>query len=145
MVDVGGMHDSSNIHDDQKNEMQSELVNKLVNENVKLCYEIRDHLLRGRLNQFAKCLDQAWLLKRQFSKKISNNNIDNIYSSAKKNGALGGKLLGAGGGGYFLFYVPPINRHKFLNFVENGRNISLQKFKFEDEGLQSWTTRTSYK
>jgi D-glycero-alpha-D-manno-heptose-7-phosphate kinase len=58
---------------------------------------------------------------------------------------LGGKLLGAGGGGYFLFYVPPINRHKFLNFVENCRNISLQKFKFEDEGLQSWTTRTSYK
>ena len=145
LVDVGGMHDSSNIHDDQKNEMQSELVNKLVNENVKLCYEIRDHLLRGRLNQFAKCLDQAWLLKRQFSKKISNKNIDNIYSSAKKNGALGGKLLGAGGGGYFLFYVPPINRHKFLNFVENCRNISLQKFKFEDEGLQSWTTRTSYK
>lgn len=141
LVDVGGKHNSSDIHDHQKDSMKSELVTELVKKNVSLCYEIRDYLLRGRLNDFATSLDKAWKYKRKFSKKISNKKIDAIYNSAIKNGAVGGKLLGAGGGGYFLFYVPPQNRNQFMNYVNKEGSISLQNFNFVDEGMKSWSTR----
>ena len=66
---------------------------------------MKDNLLRGHLKSFGESLDTAWKLKRQFSNKISNSTIDKVYDYAIKSGALGGKLLGAGGGGFFLFYV----------------------------------------
>jgi len=144
LVDVGGKHNSSDIHDDQKDAMKSKSVTELVKKNVTLCYEIKDHLLRGRLNDFAQSLDQAWNYKRKFSNKISNKKIDKIYNSAIKNGAIGGKLLGAGGGGYFLFYVPPKNRHKFISYINQEDAITLQNFNFVDEGMNSWSTRANY-
>ncbi len=59
----------------------------------------------GNLNDFGKLLHESWLEKKRLSSSISNSSIDGIYNRAFKNGALGGKLLGAGGGGFFLFYV----------------------------------------
>jgi len=59
----------------------------------------------GDLNEFGKLLDYAWKLKRSISDRISTNCIDYIYSTAIKAGAIGGKLLGAGGGGFFVFFV----------------------------------------
>ena len=60
----------------------------------------------GNLDEFGRLLDQAWKLKRGIGKKVSTDTLDEIYRVAKDNGALGGKLLGAGGGGFFAFYVP---------------------------------------
>ena len=58
------------------------------------------------LDSFGELLHESWIEKKSLSSVISNSSIDNIYNDAIKNGALGGKLLGAGGGGFFLFYVP---------------------------------------
>ena len=69
--------------------------------------------------------------KKRLSKNISNSSVDNIYKLAIKNGALGGKILGAGGGGFFLFYVPSEIKKKFLKKMDFLLNID---FKFENEG-----------
>ena len=107
---------------------------------MNLSYKIRNQLLRGNLNSFGKSLDEAWHLKKLLSDKISNNFIDEIYLGSKAHGALGGKLLGAGGGGFFLFYVPPFKKHSLINFLES-LNLEVRQFRFESQGLTSWKVR----
>ena len=128
------------IHKDQKDSMQSEEVQFKVKEAVDLCYLMKDKLLRGHLKSFGKSLDTAWQLKRQFSNKISNSSIDEVYDYAIKSGAIGGKLLGAGGGGYFLFYVEPLNKYSFIKKM-NERKMYPTKLSFESNGMRSWSTR----
>lgn len=140
---TGTTHDSGNIHDDQKKQTENTDVKERISSNVELTYEMRNHLLRGRLNEFGRCLDKAWKLKRSFSSKISNPWLDEIYEGAIQNGALGGKLLGAGGGGYFLFYVSSFNRHRLMNWIKE-RGLYHTPFIFEEQGLQSWTVREKY-
>jgi D-glycero-alpha-D-manno-heptose-7-phosphate kinase len=103
---------------------------------------MRNYLLRGRLLQFGQALDKAWQFKRQFSDKISTSRLDNIYAQAKENGAIGGKLLGAGGGGFFLFYAPPFRKHELITRLE-ASGLKIRPFRFEPQGLQAWTVRTS--
>ncbi len=66
---------------------------------------MKSSLLQGKIGDFGELLGQAWEAKKKFSSKISNKFLDDIYNYAIKNGAAGGKLLGAGDGGYFLFFV----------------------------------------
>src|SRR5208282_5355146 len=63
------------------------------------------------LDDFGRLLHEGWKIKKTLSQKISNTDIDEIYEAGLRAGALGGKLLGAGGGGFMLFYVPPERRH----------------------------------
>ena len=137
---TGTTHDSGNIHNDQKEQTRNEDVKDRIQSNVDLSYEIRNHLLRGRLNDFGHCLHKAWQLKRSFSSKISTPWLDEIYDGAIQNGAIGGKLLGAGGGGFFLFYVPSFERHTLINWIKS-KGLFVTPFIFENNGLQSWTVR----
>ena len=82
-------------------------------------------------NDFGRLLDHTWRLKRNTGGKISNSFIDDIYDKGIKAGALGGKLLGAGGGGFILFYVEPDKRQNVLNALDNLMNVP---FNFENEG-----------
>ena len=95
-------------------------------------------LTSGDLRDFGKTLDIAWKLKRNFSTKTTNEYIDCLYDKAIKSGALGGKILGAGGGGCILFYVEPDKQDYFkkqfsdlvnidFNFENKGTNILLEK------------------
>ena len=59
-----------------------------------------------------------------------------------ENGALGGKLLGAGGGGFFIFYVPPFNRHTLIAYLKS-KDLTIQPFRFESDGLKTWKSRES--
>ena len=140
LCDTGTPHDSGDIHQDQRLQMQQEDIRQKVQSNVELTYRMRNHLLRGRLLQFGQSLHEAWQFKRQFSDKISNARLDKIYEDALDQGAVGGKLLGAGGGGFFLFYVPPFRKHDLIQNLEaNGLNI--RPFRFEQEGLRAWSAR----
>lgn len=140
LCNTGIAHHSGDIHDDQKETMTSEAVKELVDTNVKLTYKIRNHLFRGNLQKFGECLDSAWQLKRNFSKMISNKHLDDIYNGALANGATGGKLLGAGGGGYFIFYVSPFQKFALLDYLKS-KKLKIQKFRFDNEGLKTWTSR----
>lgn len=140
LCDTGTTHESGDIHEHQRQKMQQEDVHRLVRNNVELSYRIRNLLLRGRLLEFGRALDEAWQSKRGISSKISSPHLDAIYESATQNGALGGKLLGAGGGGFFIFYVPPFHKHCLLAHLE-ASGLKVRPFRFEQEGLRAWTVR----
>lgn len=140
LCDTGLAHQSGNIHDDQKETMQSSDIKALVKKNVELTFEIRNHLFRGRLDEIGSCLDRAWKLKRNFGNMISNKNIDKIYKGALENGATGGKLLGAGGGGYFIFHTSTFKKQKLVQYLKSN-NLQIHTFNFDNNGLQAWSVR----
>ena len=83
------------------------------------------------VDEFGKLLDHTWRLKRQTGSRITTNEIDGLYERALNAGALGGKLLGAGGGGFLLFYVPEERQSDFLSEFEGLLRVP---FEFEDSG-----------
>ncbi|MEK7155080.1 MAG: GHMP kinase [Patescibacteria group bacterium] len=68
--------------------------------------EARELLIKGKIDQLGKLLDQGWQLKRQLASRISDPEIDKLYAAAKRAGAIGGKISGAGGGGFLTLFVP---------------------------------------
>ena len=85
------------------------------------------------LDDFGRMLDHTWKLKRQTGAAVSTNSIDELYSQGISAGALGGKLLGAGGGGFLVFYVTPDRQHTVSKAMEGLLHIP---FKFEDGGTR---------
>lgn len=85
------------------------------------------------LNEFGKLLDTTWRLKRGTGSKVSNGSIDELYDVAIKSGALGGKLLGAGGGGFFLFYCEKEKQPTLIKALEK---LMIVPFNFESGGAQ---------
>ena len=134
-------HGKNNIHDNQKKNTLKKAITKNIKINVDLVYKMKKCLLKGELKNFGNLLDRAWNYKKSFSPYISNSYLDDIYTDALKNGSLGGKLLGAGGGGYFLFYTNYENRNKLINWINSKEYLSYTPFEFTDTGLYSWTLR----
>lgn len=123
---------------------QSELRSKIETSKVTLAafeqlkniaIQVRRKLEAGELDSFGKLLNEAWEQKRRSSGKISNVFIDKIYELARRNGALGGKLLGAGGGGYLLFYCSNKSRPGLIESMKKFKLIP-EPFKFDMEGVQ---------
>jgi len=91
-------------------------------------------LQKGKsLESFGKLLNESWRLKRSLTNKISNSTIDQIYSTGIKAGAIGGKLLGAGGGGFMLFFAPPEKHQHIKNKLRKFLHVP---FKIEYSGSQ---------
>ncbi len=91
----------------------------------------KKYLSKGKLDDFGYLLHESWIKKKELSKHISSNFIDDIYNKGLKNGALGGKILGAGGGGFLLFYVD----EKLINkFKKSLNNFTIIPFNFENKG-----------
>jgi D-glycero-alpha-D-manno-heptose-7-phosphate kinase len=93
----------------------------------------KDLINKRDYNSFGLLLNEGWKIKKQLDKSISNNFLDDIYSKAINHGALGGKILGAGAGGFFLFYVPSEKKKYFLGKMNFLTHIP---FQFEDSGSQ---------
>jgi D-glycero-alpha-D-manno-heptose-7-phosphate kinase len=83
------------------------------------------------LNTFGELLHESWMLKRNLSRSVSNSDLDNMYEAARRAGAIGGKLCGAGGGGFFLFFVPPECREQVAIAL---KHLLLVPFNFETLG-----------
>ena len=137
---TGKNHFSGAIHKDIKKRLDSNKDRKFAEESKQIAHQMKSRLLQGRLDDFGELLGKAWDAKKKFSKKISNKDLDTIYKYAIDNGALGGKLLGAGDGGYFLFYVPTRNKIKFIESIKR-KKLFIEPFTFDDEGLRSWVTK----
>ena len=119
-------------------EIAKSYVDKLDNSKKNYIFEITQLvkeaeivLKSGNLDEFGKLLHESWILKKQLSKSISTSHIAVIYNMAIQNGAIGGKLLGAGGGGFLLFYVPHKYQKKLIKKLEKLITIP---FKFSSEG-----------
>lgn len=82
----------------------------LIRRMVSLAWQLRDELNNGNIHALGEVMDEGWRLKREIHSGISNGEIDNLYTAAIRAGAVGGKLLGAGGGGFMTFFAPP-ERH----------------------------------
>ena len=90
-------------------------------------------LMSGNIDDFGKLLNSSWTLKKKLSVSISNRQIDDLYNQAINNGALGGKLLGAGGGGFLLMYMKKKYRENFFKRYPKIINIP---FKFSNVGTE---------
>lgn len=114
---------------DQMDEKRLELfrIRELVEEGISI--------LSGKddLDRFGALLDESWKLKRTLSSKVSTSVIDEIYEEARRAGAIGGKLLGAGGGGFMLIFARPEDQ---LSIVERLKQLLLVPFRFERNGSQ---------
>jgi len=102
-----------------------------------LAIDMKNALLRRKLDDFGDLLHCAWQAKKQMSSKISNPVIDELYEVARKHGALGGKITGAGGGGYILFYCCFERKHKVAEAMRD-MGAAPVDFAFEANGLQTW-------
>ena len=100
--------------------------------------QMKEALLTGNLNKIGEILDHSWHYKKQMAKGISNEQIDEIYTEAIKSGATGGKISGAGGGGFMFFYCPANSRHKVLEALEHFGG-KIKRYEFTNKGLTTWT------
>ena len=97
-------------------------------------YHIKEALEVGDLKRFGSLLDQAWNSKKKMSPEISNDYLDRIYEIARQNGALGGKIAGAGGGGYFMFYCEEEKQENLKNAMASEK-LAFLDFNFSDKGV----------
>ena len=139
---VGGSHFSSEIQDEvlkgyefeKKSYMDAMQDLKNVAHSMKSIIESND---QNRLSKFGELLHQGWLAKKSLSSKISNKNIEKFYLTSRKLGVLGGKLLGAGGGGHLLLFSDPSKKYEIIKELENigGKIIN---FHFNPKGFEVW-------
>lgn len=132
---VGGSHFSGDLHSNQEKnfiENEGEMAKQL--EGLKsLAVKIKDCLLLNDLETIGKLLNESWVSKKQLNQNISNTNIDRLYEIGIKNGAYGGRLLGAGGGGYLLFFNSPKMRNQLKRALES-EGGEVINFNFEFNG-----------
>ena len=104
--------------------------------------EMKNALLQKKFIEFGELLHLAWKNKKKMSKRITNPQIEEMYKVARKNGAIGGKISGAGGGGYMLLYCQFEKKHKVARELKK-MGGTITDFRFDPHGLQTW--RVGYK
>lgn len=102
-----------------------------------IAVDLKNALLQDRLNDFGALLHEAWMNKKKMATQVSDPNIDELYETALKHGALGGKISGAGGGGYMFFYCKSNKKHIIAEQLER-LGAKVVDFNFDFEGLQTW-------
>jgi len=99
---------------------------------------MKEALLKGRLNEFGEILDFGFQQKRKMAHNISNSMIEDIYNAAKSAGATGGKISGAGGGGFMIFYCPGNTRYAVIDTLKTFGG-EVKNYLFTKYGLTTWT------
>ena len=133
-------HVSAEIIEEQQknvraNKSQSiEAMHKLKEQAV----QMKEALLRGNIDRIGEILDFGWRYKKQMASSITNPRIDGIYNAAKEAGASGGKISGAGGGGFMFFYCPGVTRYAVVEALQQFGGKA-KRYEFVNEGLKTWT------
>lgn len=128
---TGFTHFSAKIASAQQKNIDASL--SQLHEMKAMTDEAEKSIVSGNVDDFGRMLNKTWGLKRTLSDRITTDAIDTIYSKALKFGAFGGKLLGAGGGGFMLLYVP---KEKQKKFIEEFSEFKFIPFKFESTGTK---------
>lgn len=123
---------SKNVKD--KNQETIEAMHRLKEQAIWM----KEAILKGEVDEIGKILDFGWKHKKQMAQGITNPMLDDIYEAAIRAGATGGKVSGAGGGGFMAFYCPNTTRYA----VEQALNAfggQVKRYEFTSEGLKTWT------
>ena len=129
---IGGKRSADKILKSQNIDMEKSTKQKNMQKMVNLVWDLKYELESESLDNFGKILHENWMLKKDLTSKITNEEIEEIYEKALNLGAEGGKLLGAGGGGFMIFYVP--EESKRFDIQKKFRNLKSFDLNFEDEG-----------
>lgn len=131
MFYLGSQRKASDILSEQKKNTSSADKTQSLIKMVNLVEDLKNSLEAGNLNDMGSILHENWILKQQLASAITNPEINDCYEIALKNGALGGKLLGAGGGGFMLFYCKKDKQPQLINALNKLRRFH---FSFENKG-----------
>tara|TARA_Y100001958_G_C21209251_1_gene535106 strand:+ start:244 stop:1647 length:1404 start_codon:yes stop_codon:yes gene_type:complete len=123
--------------EDYKRDPKSKINNFKKIRNLSL--EMKNFLIKGELEKFGKLMDFSWKLKKLVNPSSTNKKLNRIYLNAKKNGALGGKILGAGQSGYLLLYINSKNQSELIsNLSKKNSNLEFERINFSNDGLNYW-------
>ena len=100
---------------------------------------MKDALLRGEIGRMAEVLNRSWEAKKRTARGISSEGIERLYACSMERGALGGKVSGAGGGGFMMFIVPPARRVEVIRGL-NAAGGQASGIHLVQEGVEVWTT-----
>lgn len=131
MLYTGQTRSASAILKQQNTAMQDERKRDVMRQMVRKAYELKTALEANQIDDFGRILHEGWMLKQSVSAGISNSEISQMYELGLKSGALGGKLLGAGGSGFLLFYCPEEKQERFRKEMSVFRELP---FKFDNSG-----------
>ncbi|MCE5296058.1 MAG: GHMP kinase [Euryarchaeota archaeon] len=136
---TGRTRDSGNIIDEQTKgyvDKKEDVVNALDN-TKRLARETKDALVMGDIKRMGELLNESWEHKKRFTGNVTNERVDAIYSAAMNNGAIGGKITGAGGGGFMFFICDYERKHCVANELDK-LGAKPVNFNFDKYGLQTW-------
>jgi D-glycero-alpha-D-manno-heptose-7-phosphate kinase len=131
LFDIGFRKHAFEILLEQKASIQDKF--KVLRQLRQLAYQGREALIMGKLDEFGRLMHQGWVLKKQLASRISNSWIDEAYEAAVQAGALGGKVAGAGGGGFLLLYCPREKQDSVRAALQHLREVP---FRLEPNGTK---------
>ncbi|WP_407687310.1 GHMP family kinase ATP-binding protein [Mycobacterium sp. HUMS_1102779] len=136
---TGMTRDSARVIEDQTRRATTGVADTLagLRAQKELAVAMKAALLTGKLHEFGVLLGEAWSQKKRMSPYITNERIDGLYDLALRHGALGGKLTGAGGGGYILLFCDFAKKHRLIEALEHA-GAAASEFAFESRGLTTW-------
>ncbi|HVO77683.1 MAG TPA: kinase [Methanomassiliicoccales archaeon] len=134
---TGKTRDSGNIIHDQQSGMRAGQNTDALDNAKRLTEETKDALMKGEIFRIGELLDESWQQKKRFTANITNARIDKIYETARRNGAIGGKISGAGGGG-FMYFICRYDRRHIVAKELTKLGAEVVNFNFEKHGLQTW-------
>lgn len=130
---TGRIRSASDLLKKQSENIKQPHKRVLISDMVDLAYDMKNLIENNDFESFGKLLDKNWKLKKQLFSEISDNEIDDLYSSGIKAGATGGKLLGAGNGGFIMFYADP-DKHFEITKTMISKGLKKFSFNFDNTG-----------
>lgn len=139
---IGVSRESAKIIQDQNNNVKNQINNAVEAFHIikEEAVTMKDALLTGNFDGIINSMNKSWEKKKQSANSVSNDLIDEIYIKTKEAGSLAGKVSGAGGGGFMMFFVPPTMRVKVINLLKKYTG-QIDNVNFTNIGAQSWKIR----
>lgn len=134
---TGKSRESAKIIDSQIQKFKEGVNENALDESKTLAVKIRDSLSQGEIHRMGELLGEAWEQKKKFTAMVTNPTIDDLYSTAMDSGAVGGKISGAGGGG-FMFFICDKGKKKKVSKALQKKGAQIVDFTFESKGCKTW-------